>query len=288
MSKSKSKKWKTRLFIACMLAPSLIVTLGIVVYPMIDTALLSFIDEDTGEWTLRYFTYLFTDEITRGHIVYTLWVTVLTVIISMFFAYLLALYLRFSDTKISRVIGTMYLLPRFIPGLVTTYAVMTIIRDSGLINRISLLFGGDFKPGLLFNTKGVILMNVIFNIPFATMIIVAALSGISDSIVESARDVGASRFRVFFQMILPLSFKDVMIAMVFIFMSNVSSFTTPYLIGKNNPLMLGVYLRNEFSNRNYNLASAIAVVIFLFSSVSAAVYLYSNLKEKDWESRAPQ
>lgn len=271
-----------------MLAPSLIVTLGIVVYPMIDTALLSFIDEDTGEWTLRYFTYLFTDEITRGHIVYTLWVTVLTVIISMFFAYLLALYLRFSDTKISRVIGTMYLLPRFIPGLVTTYAVMTIIRDSGLINRISLLFGGDFKPGLLFNTKGVILMNVIFNIPFATMIIVAALSGISDSIVESARDVGASRFRVFFQMILPLSFKDVMIAMVFIFMSNVSSFTTPYLIGKNNPLMLGVYLRNEFSNRNYNLASAIAVVIFLFSSVSAAVYLYSNLKEKDWESRAPQ
>ena len=288
MSKSKSKKWKTRLFIACMLAPSLIVTLGIVVYPMIDTAMSSFIDEDTGEWTLRYFTYLFTDEITRGHIVYTLWVTVLTVIISMIFAYLLALYLRFSNSRISRIIGTLYLLPRFIPGLVTTYAVMTIIRDSGLINRISLLFGGDFKPGLLFNSKGVILMNVIFNIPFATMIIVAALSGISDSIVESARDVGASRFRVFFQMILPLSFKDVMIAMVFIFMSNVSSFTTPYLIGKNNPLMLGVYLRNEFSNRNYNLASAIAVVIFLFSSVSAAVYLYSNLKEKDWESRAPQ
>lgn len=288
MSKSKSKKWKTRLFIACMLAPSLIVTLGIVVYPMIDTAMSSFIDEDTGEWTLRYFTYLFTDEITRGHIVYTLWVTVLTVIISMIFAYLLALYLRFSNSRISRIIGTMYLLPRFIPGLVTTYAVITIIRDSGLINRISLLFGGDFKPGLLFNSKGVILMNVIFNIPFATMIIVAALSGISDSIVESARDVGASRFRVFFQMILPLSFKDVMIAMVFIFMSNVSSFTTPYLIGKNNPLMLGVYLRNEFSNRNYNLASAIAVVIFLFSSVSAAVYLYSNLKEKDWESRAPQ
>ena len=288
MSKSKSKKWKTRLFIACMLAPSLIVTLGIVVYPMIDTAMSSFIDEDTGEWTLRYFTYLFTDEITRGHIVYTLWVTVLTVIISMIFAYLLALYLRFSNSRISRIIGTMYLLPRFIPGLVTTYAVMTIIRDSGLINRISLLFGGDFKPGLLFNSKGVILMNVIFNIPFATMIIVAALSGRSDSIVESARDVGATRFRVFFQMILPLSFKDVMIAMVFIFMSNVSSFTTPYLIGKNNPLMLGVYLRNEFSNRNYNLASAIAVVIFLFSSVSAAVYLYSNLKEKDWESRAPQ
>ncbi len=285
---SKTMNWKTRLFIACMLAPSLIVTLCIVVYPLIDTVITSFTDEVTGEFTLRYFTYLFTDEVASAHIGYTIYITVTTVVISMIISYLLALYLRFSDTRISRLIGTLYLLPRFIPGLVTTYAVMAIVRDSGLLNRISLLFGGDFKPGLLFNDKGVIMMNVIFNIPFATMIIVAALSGISDSIVESARDVGANRFRVFFEMILPLSFKDVMIAMVFIFMSNVSSFTTPYLIGKNNPQMLGVYLRSQFANRNYNLASATAVVIFLFSSVSAAVYLYQNMKEKDWESRAPQ
>jgi ABC-type spermidine/putrescine transport system permease subunit I len=137
-------------------------------------------------------------------------------------------------------------------------------------------------------TKGVIIINVVFNIPFATMIIVAALSGISESIVESARAVGAGRFRVFFQMVLPLSFKDVMIAMVFIFMSNISSFTTPYLIGRNHPLLLGVYLRKTFANREYNLAAAISVVIFLFSSISAFVYLYTNLKEKDWEARATQ
>lgn len=73
-----------------------------------------------------------------------------------------------------------------------------------------------------------------------------------------------------------------------IFMSNISSFTTPYLIGRNHPLLLGVYLRKTFANREYNLAAAISVVIFLFSAVSAFVYLYTNLKEKDWESRAPQ
>jgi ABC-type spermidine/putrescine transport system permease subunit I len=78
-------------------------------------------------------------------------------------------------------------------------------------------------------------MNIVFNIPFATMIIVAALSGISESIVESARDVGAGRFRVFFQMVLPLSFKDVMIAMVFIFMSNISSFFTTPLSDRTKP-----------------------------------------------------
>lgn len=280
--------WKRTLLIVAMLAPALLITIGIVIYPIINTVINSFVDAETGAPTLRYYTYLFTDELARDHIVYTLWIAVLTVAISMILAYLLALYLRFSDTKISKTIGTLYLLPRFIPNLVTIYAVMTIVRDSGLINRIFMAFGVNFKPGLLFNSKGVIMMNVIFNIPFATMIIVAALSAISESIVESARDVGASRFRVFFQMILPLSFKDVMIAMVFIFMSNISSFTTPYLIGRNHPLLLGVYLRKTFANREYNLAAAISVVIFLFSAVSAFVYLYTNLKEKDWESRAPQ
>lgn len=283
---NKGQKWKTRAFIAGMLAPSLILTLGIVIYPILNTVIKSFTDQETGEFSLRYYIYLFTDSIVSKHIGYTLWVTILTVAISMIFAYLLSLYLRFSDSRISRIIGTLYLLPRFIPGLVTIYAVMTVVRDSGLLNRISVMFGGNYKPGILFNTFGVVLLNIIFNIPFATMIIVAALSSISDSIVESARDVGANSFRVFFQMILPLSFKDVMIAMVFIFMSNVSSFTTPYLIGKNNPLMLGVYLRKEFANRNYNLTAAISVVIFIFSAISALVYLYTNLKEKDWESRS--
>jgi ABC-type sugar transport system permease subunit len=49
-----------------------------------------------------------------------------------------------------------------------------------------------------------------------------------------------------------------------------------------------VYLRKTFANREYNLAAALSVVIFLFSSISAFVYLYTNLKEKDWEALATQ
>lgn len=163
-----------------------------------------------------------------------------------------------------------------------------IISDSGLLNRLSLLlpegsFLYNLKPGLLYNASGIILMNLWFNIPFATMIITAALSGISTSIIESARDVGAGKIRIFFKMILPLSLGDVMIAATFVFMSNISSFTTPYLIGANHPMMLGVYLRKQFSSRNYELAAAVSVLIFLFSAVSAIVYIHTNLKEKEWQ-----
>lgn len=281
-------KWKNFLIIAGMLAPALIIAVGIVIYPIINTIITSFSDAKTGAFTLANYTYLFTNKLARAHVWYTVWITSLTVIFAIAVSYLLALYLRFSDSKISRFISTLYLLPRFIPGLVAVYAMKIIISDSGLLNRLSLLlpegsFLYNLKPGLLYNASGIILMNLWFNIPFATMIITAALSGISTSIIESARDVGAGKVRIFFKMILPLSLGDVMIAATFVFMSNISSFTTPYLIGANHPMMLGVYLRKQFSSRNYELAAAVSVLIFLFSAVSAIVYIHTNLKEKEWQ-----
>lgn len=288
MLKSRSN-WKRNLFIICALIPPMLVSMGLVIYPMISTVIRSFKNPETGELTFSNYVYLFTNKVSSAAIWYTLVISILTVLLAISIAYMLALYLRFSTTRISKLIGNLYLIPRFIPGLVAVYAMMTIVRDSGLLNRLSLLLPEtwalyDWKPGLLYNMKGILMMNCWFNIPFATMIISAALSGISESIVESARDVGAGRLRVFFQFILPLSYKDVLIAATFVFMSNISSFTTPYLIGPNHPQMLGVYLRKQFGNMNYETAAAVSVVIFLFSSVSAVIYLYTNMKEKAWEN----
>lgn len=282
--------WKKTLFIIGALIPPLLVSLGMVIYPIIQTIIQSFQDPDTKAWTFGNYVYLFTEKVPKAAIWYTFENAVLTVVLSVSISYMLALYMRFSDSKISKLIGNLYLLPRFIPSLVAVYAMMTIIKDSGLLYRLSLhlpetskLYG--FKPGMLYNMKGIQFMNLWFNIPFATMIIVAALSGISESIIESARDIGAGKLRVFFQFILPLSYKDVLIAVTFVFMSNISSFTTPYIIGPNHPQFLGVYLRKLFSNMEYELAAAVSVVIFLFSSASAFVYLYTNMKEQAWESK---
>lgn len=286
---NKKSNWKRNLFIVAALIPPLMVSLGLVIYPVITTIGRSFRNPETGELTMDNYVYLFTNKVSSAAIWYTLEIAVLTVLLALSISYMLALFLRFGTSKISRLIGNLYLIPRFIPGLVAVYAMMTVVRDSGLIYRLSLLLPETsalyaLKPGLLYNTKGILIMNCWFNIPFATMIIVAALSGISESIVESARDVGSNKIRVFFEFILPLSYKDVLIAATFVFMSNISSFTTPYLIGPNHPKLLGVYLRQQFSNMNYEIAAATAVVIFLFSSVSAMVYLYTNMKEKAWEN----
>ena len=224
-----------------MVLPAFLVVMLTVAYPIVSAVIQSFQDEDTGAFTTANYTYFFTETAQRNNLLYTLFVVIVTVVI-------------------------------------------TIIRDSGLINRIGLLFGLDIKLGLMYHASGIIVMNMWFNIPFATMMIAAGLGAIPDSIIEASRDSGAGRWKTFTSMILPLSMKDVVVASTFVFMSNVGSFTTPYLMGGNSPKMLGIALYDQFNKYlSYNRSAALSVIMFLICSVSAAVYIYTNLKEKDWE-----
>ena len=231
-----------KLFPYLLILPSLIILAGVVFYPIAASLLRSFQLEEGG-WGLDNYIYFFTDPIQRKNILYTLQIVIVTVVLAIGISYFLAIYLRFSNSWASRMIGRLYLLPRFIP----------------------------------------VLMNLWFNIPFATMLMAAALSKIPDSTIEAARDAGAERFRILRQMILPLTYRDLFVAATFVFMSNISSFTTPYLMDGNNPQMMGISLYTQFNNGHYEKAAALSVIMFLFSVLSAAVYVYTNMKENEWE-----
>lgn len=179
-----------------MVLPAFLVVMLTVAYPIVSAVIQSFQDEDTGAFTTANYTYSYPEIAQRNNLLYTLFVVIVTVVIAIVLAYLLALYLRFVKSRISRAIGMLYLLPRFVPTMCAVYAMITIIRDSGLINRIGLLFGLDIKLGLMYHASGIIVMNMWFNIPFATMMIAAGLGAIPDSIIEASRDSGAGRWKL--------------------------------------------------------------------------------------------
>ena len=141
--------------------------------------------------------------------------------------------------------------------------MITVIRDSGLINRIGQALGMSIELGLMYDQKGVILMNLWFNIPFATMLLASAMSAIPDTIIEAAKDVGANKIQIFFKMIFPLTYKDVFICIAFIFMSNLGSFTTPYLMDGNHPQMLGISLLTYLTVLDMK-SCGMSVIMFLY------------------------
>lgn len=156
-----------------------------------------------------------------------------------------------------------------------------VIRDSGVVNRVSKLFGMDIKLGWMFNETGIIIMNLWFNIPFVSLLILASLSAIQRSSIEAAKDIGANPWVIFQKIIFPVTKKEILVAMTFVFMGNVGSFTTPFLMGGNHPKMLGISLYDQFNSyMDYERTAALSVIMFLICSFSAGFYIVSNMKKK--------
>ncbi|HVJ48476.1 ABC transporter permease [Desulfitobacterium sp.] len=277
------KEKKQKLMGLVMVLPSFLIIAVIIAFPIVQSILISFQAGNTGGFTFVNYYNLFTNKNYFNNIIYTLDIVVKTVILAIVLSYLLALYITFSKSWFATVLEKLYMIPRFIPGIVAVYAFMGVIRDTGAINRFLLIFGINFKPNLLYTPGGIITMNLWFNIPFATMIIGAALAGIQPAILESARDVGAGRLEIFRKMIFPLSYKSALVAATFVFMGNVGEFTTPFLLGANSPRMLGVALYQQFGVF-YDLpqAAAMAVFMFIVSAFAGAVYIYTSMKDEKW------
>lgn len=277
----KVKNVKKMLVPYLLLFPAFSIVMLFIVYPIVTTVIRSFQDGQTKAFTLANYQYFLTDPIQQTNLMYTLKIVIITVVLSLFFGYILALYIRFSTSKISKIVSSLNLLPRFIPGLVAVYSVIMVIRDSGVVNRVSKLFGMDIKLGWMFNETGIIIMNLWFNIPFVSLLILASLSAIQRSSIEAAKDIGANPWVIFQKIIFPVTKKEILVAMTFVFMGNVGSFTTPFLMGGNHPKMLGISLYDQFNSyMDYERTAALSVIMFLICSFSAGFYIVSNMKKK--------
>ncbi|WP_260302203.1 ABC transporter permease [Schleiferilactobacillus harbinensis] len=206
----------------------------------------------------------------------------MTVVLALLIGLLLALYIRFNQNRLSRLVMALTILPQFIPGLVAVYSMMLVVRNGGTLSRLAQAAGHTFNPNLMYSAKGLIMVNLWFNIPFAALLL-ASLTSIQEASIESARDVGANRWQLLQKIILPATYKQFFIAGAFIFMGNVGSFTTPFLMGGNTPQMLGVVLYKEFNQYlDYNRAAALSVILFALCSLSAIVYVIVNMRREKW------
>ncbi|HBU82761.1 MULTISPECIES: ABC transporter permease [Paenibacillus] len=262
-----------------MVLPSFAILLIVVIIPIVQSFIMS-LSNGSGGYDLSRYTYLFTDKGMRSNIVFTLRVTAITCVAVILVSYTLAIYMRFNQGPIVNLIRKTYMIPLFIPGVIATYGLINLLGNHGWLARM-LEVVGITLPRIIFDEKGIIIANLWFNIPFTTMLLSSALSGIPSSVIESAKDVGVGKLTLFTRFIFPLSYKTFLVALTFVFMGVIGSFTAPYLIGANSPQMLGVSMQQVFSVfQEREQAAAIAFFSFLLCSVLGAFYIRSMAEEE--------
>lgn len=271
-----SKKTKSALLGLGLVLPSFLTLLVLVIYPVALAVMESFQNE-SDVLTLENYIYIFTEPLVLQNIRHTLVVTVISCLLILGISYILAIYLNFSHSIFSKIINKLYFIPLFIPGVIAIYGFINFYRDNGWVAR---MIGENNMPSIIYDMKGLLMINIWFNIPFTTMLLLSALQAIPNSVIESAKDAGASKLRLFIHFILPLSYKTMLVAVTFLFMGLIGSFTAPFLIDRNAPQMLGVSMQQHFSVYNeIGQSSALAVFMFLLCSIVGYIYIQNNMKK---------
>jgi putrescine transport system permease protein len=161
------------------------------------------------------------------------------------------------------------MLPFWTSFLIRVYAWIAILQPSGLVNRLLLAAGVIDAPlPLLYNGFAVELGLVYSYLPFMILPLYGSLSRLDESLVEAAADLGARPWRVFVQVILPLTLPGVAAGALLVFIPAIGEFVIPDLLGGPGTVMVGKLLWQEFfDNVDWPAAAAIAVAMVLLLSL---------------------
>ena len=172
------------------------------------------------------------------------------------------------------------ILPSWTSFLIRIYAWIGLLKNNGLINQMLLAVGLLDEPLLLLHSDFAIYLGIVYGyLPFMVLPIYTNLVKLDHSLIEAAYDLGARPWKVFLTIILPLSMGGVVAGCFLVFIPAVGEFIIPDLLGGPDTLMIGKVLWQEFFvNRDWPVASAIAVVMLTFLLVP--IYFYRRVEMK--------
>ncbi len=189
-----------------------------------------------------------------------------------------------ESPRFQRVAMMLIMLPMWMNFLLRTYSWMSILENTGLLNRffaaiglfdlINALFGTQLEFFPMINTQGAVVLGMVYNyLPFMILPIYSVIEKMDGSLLEAARDLGADSLGVFRKVILPLSLPGVLSGVTMVFVPSVSTFAISKLLGGSNELLLGDLIEQQFVGSAYNpyLGSAIALVMMVVVVVCMAV-----------------
>jgi putrescine transport system permease protein len=180
------------------------------------------------------------------------------------------------------------IVPFWTSFLIRVYAWIAILKPEGLLNLILHRLGLLSGPLLILNTDAAVILGLVYAyLPFMVLPLYAVMNRLDPTLREAAADLGASPTRVFWSVTLPLSLPGIAAGAGLCFIPMVGEFVIPDLLGGSETLMLGRVLWSEFfSNRDWPLASAVAVLI-LAIVIGPVILFRDSLRAGDGEGGQP-
>ena len=183
-------------------------------------------------------------------------------------------YLMARLKPASRSIVTMLLVvPFWTNSLIRIYGWRILLIGNGPINTLLMNLGWIQQPLKLLNTEGAVFLGMVYAlVPFMILPSSTAVEKLDYSVVEAARDLGASPLHAFFTVTVPLTLSGLMAGCVLVFIPSTGLFFLNDLLGGSKTMLAGNLIQSLMKSRDLPMASALSVLMLAVTGVVIALY----------------
>ena len=166
------------------------------------------------------------------------------------------------------------MIPFLTNSLIRTYGWIVLLRKNGVINTGLMNLGVIKSPlSLMYNNLGIIIGMVYTLLPFMILPIYSSVSKMDKSLIEAAKDLGASKWKVFKEVILPSTISGLFNGSLMVFIPAIGYFFISDILGGGKIMIIGNLIKNQFlTARNWPFGSAISIFLILITFLLVKVY----------------
>ncbi len=231
------------------------------------------------------FVFLTTDDLYWRAYLSSLGIALISTILTLFVGYPVAYAMARAPEEWRATLMMLVILPFWTSFLIRVYAWMGILSQEGFLNQALLWTGLISEPLTILNTTAAVYIGIVYTyLPFMILPIYAALDRLDGSLIEAAEDLGCSRLQAFWLVTIPLSKNGIIAGSFLVFIPALGEFVIPSLLGGSGTLMIGKVLWEEFfNNRDWPVASAVAVVLLLILIIPIILFQRNQQKQQEAE-----
>ena len=232
---------------------------------------------------LANYAFLFTDPLYVSAYLYSLKVALVSTFYCLLLGYPMAYVIARAEGTWRTVLLMLVVLPFWTSFLLRVYAWIGLLKHNGVINNILMYLGLIHQPLTMLQTDFAVYVGIVYSyLPFMILPLYANLEKHDGALLEAAADLGARPFTAFVRVTLPQSIPGIIAGSLLVFIPAVGEYVVPSLLGRTDQLMIGRVLSDEFfENRDWPLASAVAILMLLLLVIPIMLFQRSGGREME-------
>ena len=269
---------KSKIFQYFLTIPVIVYSIFFVAIPLIYILFLSFCKNDSYggmiyEFTLSNYAMIF-DKTYIMILLKSSLIGLIATFICALISYPFCIFMMDKSEKTRGFLMKLVMIPFLTNSLIRTYGWIVLLRKNGVINTGLMNMGIISKPlSLMYNNLGIVIGMTYTLLPFMILPLYSAVSKMDKSLIEAAKDLGASKWKVFTNIILPSTISGLFNGSIMVFIPAIGYFFISDILGGGKAMIIGNLIKNQFlTARNWPFGSAISIFLIIITFILVKIY----------------